>query len=154
MFTIDKPISLCSHNDTCSFTIIRRIYGDFLRIQTETTAKLSLISKKTQAHIEIVEAETVELREMLLNETIHMTLLVDHTEVDKDKYEEYQLIRKEMAAFMKPQHPLSKKSILNCKLLEEYPHVTYNNKDSVYLLVKEKMTKHEVSVKLFFISSS
>lgn len=91
---------------------------------------------------------------MLLNETIHMTLLVDHTEVDKDKYEEYQLIRKEMAAFMKPQHPLSKKSILNCKLLEEYPHVTYNNKDSVYLLVKEKMTKHEVSVKLFFISSS
>ena len=106
------------------------------------------------AHIEIVEAGTVELRDMLLNETIHMALLVDPTELDKDKYEEYQLIRTEVAAFMNPQHPLSKKRILDWKILETYPHVTYNNKDSVYHLVKQKMVKHDVSAKFLFTSSS
>lgn len=108
----------------------------------------------SDARIEIVEAGTVELREMLLNETIHMALLMDPTELDKDKYEDYQLIRTEVAAFMNPNHPLSKKRILNWNLLENYPYVTYNNKDSVYHLVKQKLNDYNVENKFLFTSSS
>lgn len=107
-----------------------------------------------EAHIEIVEGGTIELREMLLNETIHLAILVDPTELDSEKFEEHQLIRTEVAAFMNPNHPLSKKRILSWEQLKEYPFVTYNNKDSLHHMVKKKLKDHQVEPKFLFTSSS
>lgn len=52
------------------------------------------------AYIEIVEAGTVELREMLIDQTIHAAILVDPTGLKNDDFEEYQLMRTEIVAFM------------------------------------------------------
>lgn len=107
-----------------------------------------------EAHIEIVEGGTIELRDMLINETIHIAILVDPTELDANKFEEHQLIRTEVAAFMNPHHPLAKKRILTWNQLKMRSFVTYNNKDSVHHMVKKKLKDYQVDDKMLFTSSS
>ena len=106
------------------------------------------------AYIEIVEAGTVELREMLIDQTIHAAILVDPTGLKNDDFEEYQLMRTEIVAFMDPNHKLSKKRLIKWKDLDHYPFVTYNEKDKVYHLVNKKLESQEAKSNLLFTSAS
>lgn len=106
------------------------------------------------AYIEIVEAGTLELREMLVNQSIHAAILVAPTDLKEENYEEYQLMRTEVVAFMDPEHPLSKKRLIKWEDLEEVPFVTYNEKDKTYHLIKDKLKKAKTKFNLLFTSAS
>lgn len=106
------------------------------------------------AYIEIVEAGTLELREMLIDQTIHAAILVDPTELKTTDFEEYQLMRTEVAAFMDPNHPLSKKRLIKWEDLSEFPFVTYNKKDKVYHLIEKKLKAAKTKSNLLFTSAS
>lgn len=106
------------------------------------------------AYIEIVEAGTLELREMLIDQTIHAAILVDPTELKTTDFEEYQLMRTEVAAFMDPNHPLSKKRLIKWENLNEFPFITYNEKDKVYHLIEKKLKAAKTKPNLLFTSAS
>src|SRR5699024_2720250 len=92
------------------------------------------------AYIEIVEAGTLELREMLMDQTIHAAILVEPAELQPEDFEVYQLMRTEIVAFMDPNHPLSKKRLLKWSDLNDYPFATYNEKDKVIEIAPFKQT--------------
>ena len=106
------------------------------------------------AYIEIVEAGTLELREMLMDQTIHAAILVEPAELQPEDFEVYQLMRTEIVAFMDPNHPLSKKRLLKWSDLNDYPFATYNEKDKVYHLVNKKLETKKAKDNLLFTSAS
>lgn len=112
------------------------------------------ILENSDAYIEIVEAGTLELREMLIDQTIHAAIIVEPTDLKTDDYEEYPLMRTEVAAFMDPAHPLSKKRLIKWADLGEFPFVTYNEKDKVYHLIADRLKKAETKANLLFTSAS
>src|SRR5699024_12089737 len=104
--------------------------------------------------IEIVEAGTLELREMLMDQSIHTAILVEPAELQPEDFEVYQLMRTEIVAFMDPNHPLSKKRLLKWSDLNDYPFATYNEKDKVYHLVNKKLETKKAKDNLLFTSAS
>lgn len=112
------------------------------------------MSENPEAYIHIVENGTVRLREMLIDHSIQAAILVHPTELNPDEYEEHQLMRTEVAAFMRPGHPLAKKRILTWEDLNDYHFVTYSEKDKVYHLIKEKLDETGGMSNLLFTSDS
>lgn len=107
-----------------------------------------------EAYINIVEGGTLELREQLIDQAVQAAILVHPTELNPNAFEEYQLMRTEVAAFMSPEHPLAKKRILQWEDLQQYSFVTYNEKDKVYHLVEEKLANIGGMSNLLFTSES
>lgn len=126
-------------------TILRLFFTDFIP---------RFILDNPDAYIEIVEGGTLELREMLIDHTIHAAILVHPTELKTDNFEEHQLMRTEIAAFMDPGHPFSKKRLIKWDDLIETPFVTYNDKDKAYHLVDEKVKSLGTNTNLLFTSAS
>uniref|UniRef100_UPI00352ADA30 LysR family transcriptional regulator n=1 Tax=Aerococcus urinaeequi TaxID=51665 RepID=UPI00352ADA30 len=106
------------------------------------------------AHIEIVEAGTNDLYQMLEDNMIHMAVLVPPETLDEDKYESHQLVRTEIVAFMGPDHPLVTKRLLRWSHLDGYHYVTYNKEDVVHDLVMEKLRTHDSKAIQLFTSGS
>ncbi|OYQ66625.1 LysR family transcriptional regulator [Aerococcus sp. 1KP-2016] len=106
------------------------------------------------AHIEIVEAGTNDLYQMLEDNMIHMAVLVPPETMDEDKYESHQLVRTEIVAFMGPDHPLRTKRVLKWSHLDGYHYVTYNKEDVVHDLVMEKLRTHDSKAIQLFTSGS
>lgn len=106
------------------------------------------------AHIEIVEAGTNDLYQMLEDNMIHMAVLVPPEALDEDKYESHQLVRTEIVAFMGPDHPLVTKRLLRWAHLDGYHYVTYNKEDVVHDLVMEKLRTHDSRAIQLFTSGS
>lgn len=112
------------------------------------------LSENSEAYINVVEGGTLELREQLINQTVEAAILVHPTDLNPNEFEEHQLLRTEVAAFMNPNHPLAKKRILKWDDLKQYSFVTYNEKDKVYHLLEEKLDKNGGMENLLFTSES
>ena len=112
------------------------------------------ILENPDARIEIVEANTLKLREMLIDQSIHIAILITPTDLKEELYEEHQLMRTEIAAFMDPKHPYSKKRILQWKDLEHIPFVTYNDESKTSDLIKDKLEKDKIKSNPLFTSAS
>lgn len=106
------------------------------------------------AFINIVEGGTLDLRKKLIDQRIQAAILVDPTDLDPNEFEEYQLMRMEVAAFMSPDHPLAKKRLIDWEDLKNYRFVTYNEKDQVYHLIEEKLKGTDMMKNLLFTSES
>ncbi|HJG47669.1 MAG TPA: LysR family transcriptional regulator [Facklamia tabacinasalis] len=106
------------------------------------------------AHIEIVEAGTNELQQMLEDNVIHIAVLAPPKDFDTSNYEVHPLVRTEVVAFMGPEHPLVTKRLLKWNHLDNYHYVTYNKKDAVYYFVEDKLKENNSTAKQLFTSSS
>lgn len=107
-----------------------------------------------EAYINIVEGGTVELRDQLIDGSIQAAILVDPTELNSGEFEQHQLMRTEVAAFMRPNHPLAKRRILNWDDLDNTHFVTYSEKDTVNHLLKKKLKNTDGLSNLLFTSDS
>ncbi len=112
------------------------------------------LSENSEAYINVIEGGTLELREKLIDQEVQAAILVHPTELNPNEFEEHQIMRTEVAAFMSPNHPLAKKRILKWEDLEDYRFVTYNEKDKVYHLLEEKLENHGGMSNLLFTSES
>ena len=112
------------------------------------------ILENPDANIEIVEGATLDLREMLINQSVHVAVLVSPTDLKEEEYEEHQLMRTEIVAFMDSKHPLSKKRIIKWKDLESFPFVTYYDQSKTYDLIKDNLRNEKINSNLLFRSSS
>lgn len=112
------------------------------------------MSENREAYINIIEGGTVHLREMLINQSVQAAILVHPTGLHPNEYEEHQLMRTEIAAFVSPDHPLATKRILKWDDLDDYPFVTYSDKDQVFHLVKDKLKGTDAMSNLLFTSDS
>lgn len=112
------------------------------------------LSENSEAYINVIEGGTLELREKLIDQEVQAAILVHPTELNPNEFEEHQIMRTEVTAFMSPNHPLAKKRILKWEDLEDYRFVTYNEKDKVYHLLEEKLENHGGMSNLLFTSES
>lgn len=107
-----------------------------------------------EAYINIVEGGTVQLRDRLIDGALQAAILVHPTDLNTGDFEEYPLMRTEIAAFMRPDHPLAKRRILNWEDLNDYSFVTYSERDKVYHLLKDKLKGSNALSNLLFTSDS
>lgn len=106
-----------------------------------------------EAFVEIVEAGSLELRQMLLDEEVDIAILTHPTNLDEEQFEQHQMIRTEAVAFMDPKHPLASKRILSWSDLEDYPFITYTKKYTLNHSVKDKVSE-KAKKNLLFTSGS
>lgn len=126
-------------------TVLRLFFTNFIP---------RFLSENKEAYINVVEGGTLELREKLIDHAVQAAILVHPTELNPSEFEEHQLMRTEVAAFMSPDHPLATKRILKWEDLKEHQFVTYNEKDKVYHLLEEKLEEHGGMSNLLFTSES
>ena len=126
-------------------TILRLFFANFIP---------RFLSENSEAYINVIEGGTLELREKLIDQSVEAAILVHPTDLNPNEFEEHQLMRTEVVAFMNPNHPLAKKRILKWEDMKDYPFVTYNEKDKVYHLLEEKLSEHGGMSNLLFTSES
>lgn len=106
-----------------------------------------------KAYVEIVEAGSLELRQMLLDEVLDIAILTHPTGLNEENFEQYQLMRTEAVAFMDPKHPLAEKRILSWSDLEAFPYITYTDKYTLNHSIASKVSE-TAKKNLLFTSGS
>lgn len=107
-----------------------------------------------EVKIEIVEAGSKKLHNLLLRGEIDLAVLVDPTYLNKEKYEEFTLITDEICAFVSENHPLSTKKELDWCEIESYPLATFTKDFSSHKLIIDKLKEEGVTKEMKFTSSS
>ncbi|MEQ7220228.1 LysR family transcriptional regulator [Vagococcus fluvialis] len=119
-----------------------------------TTFFTKFIVKNDDVKIEIVEAGSHKLHQLLLQGELDLAVLIHPTYLNKEKFEEFTLIIDEIGAFMSINHPLAKKKTLNWLEIENYPLATFNRDFSSNKLIVERLRQEGISKEMKFTSSS
>ncbi|MBD3948723.1 LysR family transcriptional regulator [Tuanshanicoccus lijuaniae] len=104
--------------------------------------------------IEFIEDGTLELRKMLVDKDLDYAVLLEPTNLDDKKFEQYVIQINEMTAFMSPQHPLAEKNLLQWSDIMNYPIATFNKHFLTHQLLLEKLNKINKDKQIMFKSSS
>lgn len=127
-------------------SLILRVYF------SELIPKFTLENPNIQ--IEFVEDGTLELRKMLVDRDLDYAVLLEPTNLDEKKFEQYVIQINEMTAFMNRKHPLANKEILKWKDIMSYPLATFNQNFLTHQLVTEKIQELDKDKLILFKSSS
>lgn len=112
------------------------------------------IVENEEINIEIVEAGSNKLHQLLLRGEIDLAVLIDPTYLNNEKFEEFALVEDEIVACMSENHPLGKKRKLKWDEIENYPLATFNRDFTSYELVKNKLNLEGIKKEMKFTSSS
>lgn len=112
------------------------------------------IVKNDDVKIEIVEAGSHKLHQLLLQGEIDLAVLIHPTYLNKEKFEEFTLIIDEIGAFMGTEHPLAKKKVLDWQEIESYPLATFNRDFSSNKLIVDRLRHEGIAKEMKFTSSS
>lgn len=104
--------------------------------------------------IEIVEAGSHNLEQLLVRGELDLAVLVAPTYLNQDKFEEFTLISNEIGAFMSKDHPLASRKELDWDELEQYPLGTFNKEFTSNRLIIEKLKEEGLNKDMKFTSSS
>ncbi|GBG93886.1 LysR family transcriptional regulator [Ligilactobacillus salitolerans] len=113
-----------------------------------------LLANHPEAHIEITEGGSNELRRKLINDDLDIAILIEPTNLDIKTYEQHVTQIDEMVAFFDRNHPLNKKETLKWSDLKGYPIGTFNKEFMTYSLVQEKLRQVKLEDQIKFTSSS
>lgn len=113
-----------------------------------------LIVKNEDVKIEIVEAGSHKLHQLLLRGEIDLAVLIDPAYLNKEKFEEFTLIRDEFAAFVSVDHPLAQRKKLEWDEIENYPLATFNRDFSSNKLIIDRLRQEGIMKEMNFTSSS
>lgn len=88
-------------------------------------------------NIQVVEGGSKDLRQKFLEGDLNFVLLIEPTNLDAKKYEQYIIQADEYAAYMDKNHPLADKEFLEWKDIAAYDLATFNKSFTTYELVAE-----------------
>jgi len=114
----------------------------------------TLISDNPDIEIEIVEAGSVELEEMLVSKELDLAVLILPTGIDSEVIDEHLIQESELAAFMSTDNPLAKKRKL---LWSDLNNQTLALQDSSFALhhkIKHRLDEENVQLKKIITSKS
>lgn len=112
------------------------------------------IVKNNDVKIEIVEAGSHKLHQLLLQGELDLAVLIHPTYLNKEKFEEFTLIIDEIGAFMSIEHPLAAKKNLDWLEIESYPLATFNRDFSSNKLITNRLRSEGITKEMKFTSSS
>ncbi|MEG2709240.1 MAG: LysR substrate-binding domain-containing protein, partial [Vagococcus sp.] len=107
-----------------------------------------------EVKIEIVEAGSHKLHQLLLQGELDLAVLIHPTYLNKEKFEEFTLIVDEIGAFMSAYHPLAHKNAIDWQEIEEYPLATFNRDFSSNKLIIDRLRGEGITKEMKFTSSS
>ncbi|MFW8053807.1 LysR family transcriptional regulator [Vagococcus fluvialis] len=112
------------------------------------------IVQNDEVKIEIVEAGSHKLHQLLLQGELDLAVLIHPTYLNKEKFEEFTLIIDEIGAFMSVDHPLATKKNLDWLEIESYPLATFNRDFSSNKLIINRLRSEGITKDMKFTSSS
>lgn len=119
-----------------------------------TTFFTKLIVKNEDVKIEIVEAGSHKLHQLLLRGELDLAVLIHPAYLNKEKFEEFTLISDEFGAFMSIDHPLAQRKKLEWAEVENYPLATFNRDFSSNKLIVDRLRQEGITKEMNFTSSS
>ncbi len=114
----------------------------------------NFLMQNPDIQIEIVEEDTKKLRQMLLDNELHFAMIEEPTKLDEKKFEQHLVLLSEIAAFMRPQSPLAKKSKLSWSDLDDQFITILNEDFASNAQIVEKLESVHSKAKLLMTSSS
>ena len=92
-----------------------------------------------QVNIQVTEDGSNELRQKLVAGDLNFAVLIEPTNLDPKKYEQYIIQVDEYVAYMDKNHPLANKELLKWKDIAQYGLATFNKSFTTYDLITEKL---------------
>ncbi|MBG9984875.1 LysR family transcriptional regulator [Aerococcaceae bacterium DSM 111022] len=126
-------------------TVLRIFFSNFIP---------QFLEENGEANVKFIEGGMVDIRQQLLEGNLNVAILLEPTELDEDQYEEYTIARTEIAAYVRPDHPLTKVKSLTVNDLADYPVVSFGDNDTVFHLVKNRLEEKGVDKEFLFTSDS
>lgn len=111
-------------------TILRIFFSNFIP---------NFLEKNEEMRVEFIEGGTLDIRQQLIDDNLHMAILLEPTELDENAFEEYTIARTEIAAYVNPNHPLVKEEKLTIEKIADYPIATFSSNDTVHHIVKDRL---------------
>ena len=105
-------------------------------------------------NIQVVEGGSKDLRQKFLEGDLNFVLLIEPTNLDAKKYEQYIIQADEYAAYMDKNHPLADKELLEWKDIAAYDLATFNKSFTTYELVAEKLKNKKIETNFTYLSSA
>lgn len=126
-------------------TVLRIFFSNFIP---------RFLEENGEANVKFIEGGMVDIRQQLLDGNLNVSILLEPTELDEDHYEEYTIARTEIAAYVRPDHPLTKVKSLTVNDLAQYPLVSFGDNDTVFHLVKNRLEEKGVDNEFLYTSDS
>lgn len=126
-------------------TVLRIFFSNFIP---------RFLEENGEANVKFIEGGMVDIRQQLLDGNLNVSILLEPTELDEDHYEEYTIARTEIAAYVRPDHPLTKVKSLTVNDLAQYPLVSFGDNDTVFHLVKNRLEEKGVDKEFLYTSDS
>lgn len=126
-------------------TVLRIFFSNFIP---------RFLEENGEANVKFIEGGMVDIRQQLLDDNLNVSILLEPTELDEDHYEEYTIARTEIAAYVRPDHPLTKVKSLTVNDLAQYPLVSFGDNDTVFHLVKNRLEEKGVDKEFLYTSDS
>jgi len=114
----------------------------------------TLISDNPDVEMEIVEAGSVELEEMLMTKALDLAVLVLPTGVDSELVDEHLIQESELAAFMSADNPLAKKRKLQWSDLNNQTLALQDSSFALHHRIKHRLDEENVQLKKVITSKS
>lgn len=126
-------------------TVLRIFFSNFIP---------RFLEENGEANVKFIEGGMVDIRQQLLDGNLNVSILLEPTELDEDHFEEYTIARTEIAAYVRPDHPLTKVKSLTVNDLAQYPLVSFGDNDTVFHLVKNRLEEKGVDKEFLYTSDS
>lgn len=126
-------------------TVLRIFFSNFIP---------RFLEENGEANVKFIEGGMVDIRQQLLDGNLNVSILLEPTELDEDHFEEYTIARTEIAAYVRPDHPLTQVKSLTVNDLAKYPLVSFGDNDTVFHLVKNRLEEKGVDNEFLYTSDS
>ena len=107
-----------------------------------------------QVNIQVTEDGSNELRQKLVAGDLNFAVLIEPTNLDPKKYEQYIIQVDEYVAYMDKNHPLANKELLKWKDIAQYGLATFNKSFTTYDLITEKLKSKKIKANFAYLSST
>jgi len=113
-----------------------------------------IISDNPDVEIEITEAGSVELEQMLLSNSLDLAVLVQPTSIDSELVDEHLIQESELSAFMSIDNPLVKKRRLIWGDLNNQTLALQDSSFALHHKIKTRLEREDVQLKKIITSKS
>ncbi|MGY4105368.1 LysR family transcriptional regulator [Ignavigranum ruoffiae] len=98
-----------------------------------------IIQKHPSINIEVVEAGSRKIRNLLIANEIDLAIMLDPTDLSEFTYHQELVHSSEISAFINSNHPLAQKKQLTWDEVSQYEFATFNEEHTTNVLLQQKL---------------